>query len=224
MAPDLAVLATPPKTVPGLIAELGKRGCKAAVVVTAGFGEGERSEGKELRAQMLDAARPHLLRIVGPNCLGFISPGAGINASFAHLDAGGRRPRLRHPVRRDRHRRARLGGGALASASPTSSRSATWPMSISATSSTTSRSIRQDAGDPALRREHHAGAEVHVGGPHRGAHQAGAGDQVRPQQGRRRRGDVAYRRARRRRTSSTTRPSGAPACCGSSSCASCSRR
>ena len=41
--PDLAVIATPPATVPGLIAELGARGCRAAVVVTAGFGEGDRS-------------------------------------------------------------------------------------------------------------------------------------------------------------------------------------
>ena len=83
--PDLAVIATPPATVPGIIAELGARGCRAAIVVTAGFGEGERVEGEALRKAMLDAARPNLLRIMGPNCLGFISPAAGINASFAHL-------------------------------------------------------------------------------------------------------------------------------------------
>lgn len=83
--PDLAVIATPPATVPGLIAELGARGCRAAVVATAGFGEGERAEGAALRQAMLDAARPHLLRIVGPNCLGVISPGVGINASFAQI-------------------------------------------------------------------------------------------------------------------------------------------
>src|SRR5664279_2922286 len=83
--PDLAVIATPPATVPGLVAELGARGCRAAVVVTAGFGEGASGAGEKLRAAVLDAARPHLMRIVGPNCLGFISPGRGINASFAHL-------------------------------------------------------------------------------------------------------------------------------------------
>ena len=43
--PDLAVIATPPATVPGIIAELGARGCRAAVVITAGFGEGERVDG-----------------------------------------------------------------------------------------------------------------------------------------------------------------------------------
>ncbi|MEX0839409.1 MAG: bifunctional acetate--CoA ligase family protein/GNAT family N-acetyltransferase [Parvibaculum sp.] len=83
-APDLAVIATPPQTVPGLIAELGARGTKAAVVITAGFGElGE--EGRELQRQMLDAARPHLLRIAGPNCLGLMAPGKGLNASFGHV-------------------------------------------------------------------------------------------------------------------------------------------
>lgn len=85
LSPDLAVIATPPPTVPGLVAELGSRGCRAAVVVTAGFGEGRSGEGERLRLAMLAAAKPHLLRIVGPNCLGFISPGRGINASFAHI-------------------------------------------------------------------------------------------------------------------------------------------
>jgi len=85
--PDLAVIATPAASVPQLVADLGDRGCRAAVVITAGFGAGEGS----LREQLLQAARPHLLRIVGPNCLGFISPKRGINASFAHLTpkAGG---------------------------------------------------------------------------------------------------------------------------------------
>lgn len=85
LTPDLAVISTPPQTVPGLIGELGERGCRAAVVITAGFGEGERADGQGLREAMLAAARPHLLRIVGPNCLGVMSPHVGINASFAHL-------------------------------------------------------------------------------------------------------------------------------------------
>jgi acetyltransferase len=76
--PDLAVIATPPSTVPGLIGELAARGCRAAVVITAGLDAATRQA-------MLDAAMPTLLRIVGPNCLGFLSPGRGINASFAHL-------------------------------------------------------------------------------------------------------------------------------------------
>lgn len=84
LAPDLAVIATPSPSVPGLIGELAARGCRAAVVITAGFGEAGGG-GAELKAAMLAAARPHLLRIIGPNCLGVISPARGVNASFAHL-------------------------------------------------------------------------------------------------------------------------------------------
>jgi acetyltransferase len=81
---DLAIIATPPDTVPGLIAELGARGTRAAVVITAGFGElGER--GRALQQAALDAARPYLLRLVGPNCVGIMVPGIGLDASFSHL-------------------------------------------------------------------------------------------------------------------------------------------
>jgi acetyltransferase len=81
---DLAVIATPPDTVPGLIADLGARGTGAAVVITAGFGElGER--GRTLQQAALDAARPYLLRLVGPNCVGIMVPGIGLDASFSHL-------------------------------------------------------------------------------------------------------------------------------------------
>lgn len=83
--PDLAVIATPPDSVPGLIAELAARGTKGAVVITAGFGEGGSERGQKLRNAMLDAARPHLLRIIGPNCLGIMVPGTCLNASFAHI-------------------------------------------------------------------------------------------------------------------------------------------
>ena len=65
ITPDLAVIATPPPTVPALIAQLAARGCRAAVVITAGFGEAG-GDGADLRAAMLAAARPSLLRIVGP--------------------------------------------------------------------------------------------------------------------------------------------------------------
>ncbi|WP_054032700.1 bifunctional acetate--CoA ligase family protein/GNAT family N-acetyltransferase [Desulfatitalea tepidiphila] len=84
-APDLAVIATPPDAVPQLIEDFGRRGTRSAVVITAGFGEGGNENGQRLRAQMLDAARPHLLRIVGPNCLGIMVPGVGLNASFGHV-------------------------------------------------------------------------------------------------------------------------------------------
>jgi acetyltransferase len=81
---ELAVIATPPDTVPHLIHELGNGGTKAAVVITAGFGEGGSEHGKKLCSEMLGAAKPHLLRIIGPNCLGIMIPGSGLNASFGH--------------------------------------------------------------------------------------------------------------------------------------------
>jgi len=80
-APDLAVICTPPATVPGLIAELGQRGTRAAVVLTAGFDAAQKQA-------MLDAARTHLLRILGPNGLGLLSPALHLNASFAHASVG----------------------------------------------------------------------------------------------------------------------------------------
>ncbi|MES1161585.1 MAG: GNAT family N-acetyltransferase, partial [Rhizobacter sp.] len=69
-----------PQTVAGLIDELGRRGTRAAVVLTAGLDAAQKQA-------MLDAARPHLLRVLGPNCLGLLTPHLGLNASFAHTDA-----------------------------------------------------------------------------------------------------------------------------------------
>ncbi|MFY7973439.1 MAG: bifunctional acetate--CoA ligase family protein/GNAT family N-acetyltransferase [Rubrivivax sp.] len=80
-APGLAVICTPADTVPGVIAELGARGTRAAVVLTAGFTPVQQQA-------MLDAARRHVLRILGPNCLGLLSPPVGLNASFTHADIG----------------------------------------------------------------------------------------------------------------------------------------
>ena len=83
--PDLAVIAVPRDSVPGIVAELGEKGARGAVVITAGFGEGGDEEGRKLCDAMTEAARPHLLRIVGPNCLGIMVPGASLNASMAHI-------------------------------------------------------------------------------------------------------------------------------------------
>ena len=83
--PDLAVIATPPPAVPGLIAALAARGTKAAVVISAGFGEGGDAAGQALAQEMLAAAKPATLRIVGPNCIGVLAPRSGLNASFAHI-------------------------------------------------------------------------------------------------------------------------------------------
>ncbi|MEZ5773830.1 MAG: bifunctional acetate--CoA ligase family protein/GNAT family N-acetyltransferase [Hyphomicrobiaceae bacterium] len=77
---DLAVIAAPPPSVPGLIAELAAMGTRSAVVITAGF-------DRDQRQAMLDAARPALMRLLGPNCIGLMVPGIGLNASFSHIPA-----------------------------------------------------------------------------------------------------------------------------------------
>jgi acetyltransferase len=88
--PALAVICTPAPTVPGLIAQLGQRGTRAAVVLSAGL-HARSEDGQTLEARMLQAARPHLLRVLGPNCVGLLVPVLGLNASFAHVS-----PRIGH--------------------------------------------------------------------------------------------------------------------------------
>ncbi|WP_096695554.1 bifunctional acetate--CoA ligase family protein/GNAT family N-acetyltransferase [Polaromonas sp. AER18D-145] len=82
-APDLAIICTPAETVPDLITALGRKGTRAAIVLSAGLKQAARSGGPTLEQAMLDAARPWLLRILGPNCIGALVPGIGLNASFA---------------------------------------------------------------------------------------------------------------------------------------------
>ena len=79
-APDLAIVCTPPATVAGLIEEFGRLGTRAAIVMTAGLDAAQKQA-------MLNAARPHVLRVLGPNCIGLLTPRLGLNASFAHTDA-----------------------------------------------------------------------------------------------------------------------------------------
>jgi acetyltransferase len=78
-AASLAVIATPPQTVPQLVAEFAQAGTRAAVVITAGLGAHKQ--------EMLDAAKPMCMRIMGPNCLGLMLPPLGLNASFSHRSA-----------------------------------------------------------------------------------------------------------------------------------------
>lgn len=86
-APDLAVICTPPSTIPGLISALGELGGKAAIVLTAGLSAAHSSDGVSILDQMLAAAKPHLIRVLGPNCVGLLVPAIGLNASFSHTNA-----------------------------------------------------------------------------------------------------------------------------------------
>lgn len=80
---DLVVIATRAESVPGIIESCGRAGVKAAVVVSAGFSEtGPR--GAALERAVVENARRHRIRLVGPNCLGLMRPEIGLNATFAH--------------------------------------------------------------------------------------------------------------------------------------------
>jgi len=81
--PDLAVICTPAKTVPGIVRECGEAGIFGLVILSAGFREsGEK--GVELEKHLRDeAARFEKMRIIGPNCLGIMAPHSALNVSFA---------------------------------------------------------------------------------------------------------------------------------------------
>ncbi|MCJ7709356.1 MAG: acetate--CoA ligase family protein, partial [Chloroflexi bacterium] len=79
---DLAVLVTPAKGVPDLVAECGEAGIKGVIIISAGFKE-IGPEGVELERLVLEAAHRYGIRVVGPNCLGVMNPINGMNATFA---------------------------------------------------------------------------------------------------------------------------------------------
>src|SRR5581483_3023734 len=79
---DLAVIATPAASVPGVVRDCADAGVAAAIIISAGFREiGER--GAALEREVLEQARRTGMRIVGPNCLGLMSPHSKLNATFA---------------------------------------------------------------------------------------------------------------------------------------------
>lgn len=79
---DLIVVVTPAPTVPGIIKEAVDLGVKSAIIISAGFKE-TGPEGVELERQIMEHARRGKMRIIGPNCLGVMSPTTGLNATFA---------------------------------------------------------------------------------------------------------------------------------------------
>lgn len=80
-AVDLAVVVIKRDLVIPILKEMGEKGTKAAIVITAGFGEtGE--EGKKMQQEIIDIVRKYEITMVGPNCLGLLNPWHKLNASF----------------------------------------------------------------------------------------------------------------------------------------------
>src|SRR5208282_6061863 len=83
---DLAVIVTPAAVVPGVIGECVAAGVKAAIIISAGFRE-LGPAGQELERQVAERIRGSRMRVIGPNCLGVMSPHTGLNATFAQAIA-----------------------------------------------------------------------------------------------------------------------------------------
>lgn len=82
-APDLAIICAALGDVPQIISQLGERGTRAVIVGPSLRDRLSSSEAAEVRKAILDAARPHLMRVLGPGSGGLVVPAGGLNASVA---------------------------------------------------------------------------------------------------------------------------------------------
>ncbi len=80
---DLAVVATPAHSVPSIVEACGERGIRMLLILSAGFRE-IGPEGRRLEDRVTDLARRFGIRLMGPNCLGLIRPGIGLNITFGN--------------------------------------------------------------------------------------------------------------------------------------------
>ena len=79
---DLVVVVTPAAAVPAVLEDCGAAGVRAAIILSAGFRE-TGSAGRELEKSVVDTARRHDIRFIGPNCLGVMRPDIKLNATFS---------------------------------------------------------------------------------------------------------------------------------------------
>lgn len=82
--PDVAIVAVAAANVPGVVAELAARGTDIAMVFSSGFAEAG-PEGAALEQRVVEAARPHGMRLLGPNSLGVINPRLGYFGTFTSV-------------------------------------------------------------------------------------------------------------------------------------------
>ncbi|HKJ00679.1 MAG TPA: GNAT family N-acetyltransferase [bacterium] len=83
---DLAIIAVPAAVVPEVVRECASKHVYALVIISAGFAE-IGAKGAALQKEVLDIARRHGMRIVGPNCLGMLNTESAVrlNATFAPM-------------------------------------------------------------------------------------------------------------------------------------------
>jgi len=80
---DLAVVATPAGSIPGIVEACGERGVKMMLILSAGFRE-TGAEGRRLEDRVTELVRRYGIRLMGPNCLGIIRPDKGLNITFGN--------------------------------------------------------------------------------------------------------------------------------------------
>ncbi|NVK41688.1 MAG: bifunctional acetate--CoA ligase family protein/GNAT family N-acetyltransferase [Oceanospirillaceae bacterium] len=86
LMPDLAIICSPPDSVADIIRKLGANMVKAALILTGGLSIRNSKTERSLHEEVLDAARPYGIRILGPDCMGLLVPGSRMNASYAHVN------------------------------------------------------------------------------------------------------------------------------------------
>lgn len=87
VAPDLAIIATPPSVTPQIIADLGQRGTRAAILLWPGSSGVDASGSRRLEDEIRAAAACHECRLIGPDSIGVLVPGVGLNASLSQAPA-----------------------------------------------------------------------------------------------------------------------------------------
>lgn len=85
--PDLSILCIPLFEVPKLLSSLGKKGARAALVLSGGLSRARTRSEKALRKAIRQVIREHGIRVLGPNSIGVLAPGAMLNASTAEVTA-----------------------------------------------------------------------------------------------------------------------------------------
>jgi acetyltransferase len=83
---DLAVVATPAKSIPAIVEACGERGIRMMLILSAGFRE-TGPEGRKLEDRVTQMVRRYDIRLMGPNCLGIIRPDKGLNITFGNNNA-----------------------------------------------------------------------------------------------------------------------------------------